>query len=130
MFFPLHKDYIPMDTARMIWNKGISHIGLFQNIIGDRDPKFTLSLWTSLHSFFGTKLLFSTAYSPQDYGLAERMIQTLEHMMRKICAYALEFKGTDGFTHDWCTLISALELEYKKSIHSSTGKTQSRLERG
>ncbi|MBW0558922.1 hypothetical protein O181_098637 [Austropuccinia psidii MF-1] len=58
------------------------------------------------------------------------MIQTLEDMIRKFCAYGLEFKDSDGFTHDWCTLIPALELAYKKSIHSSIGKTPTMLEKG
>ncbi|MBW0576762.1 hypothetical protein O181_116477 [Austropuccinia psidii MF-1] len=114
----------------MIWNKVISHTGLFQNIISDRDPKFTSALWTNLHNLFGTKLSFSTAYHPQTDGLAERMIQTLEDMIRRFCAYGLEFKDSDGFTHDWCTLIPALELAYKTSIHSSTGKTPAMLEKG
>ncbi|MBW0571065.1 hypothetical protein O181_110780 [Austropuccinia psidii MF-1] len=51
-------------------------------------------------------------------------------MIRRFCAYGLEFEDSDGFTHDWCTLIPALELEYKTSIHSSTGKKQSMLEKG
>ncbi|MBW0527910.1 hypothetical protein O181_067625 [Austropuccinia psidii MF-1] len=41
MFLPCHKNDTAMDTAIMIWNKVISHTGLFQNIIRDRDPKFT-----------------------------------------------------------------------------------------
>ncbi|MBW0544089.1 hypothetical protein O181_083804 [Austropuccinia psidii MF-1] len=53
MFLPCHKDDTAMDTAIMIWNKVISHTGLFQNIISDRDPKFTSALWTSLHNLFG-----------------------------------------------------------------------------
>ncbi|MBW0510734.1 hypothetical protein O181_050449 [Austropuccinia psidii MF-1] len=61
MFLPCHKDDIAMETAIMIWNKDISHTGLFQNIISDRDPKFTSALWTNLHNLFGTKLSFSTA---------------------------------------------------------------------
>ncbi|MBW0567886.1 hypothetical protein O181_107601 [Austropuccinia psidii MF-1] len=130
MFLPCHKYDTAMDTAIMIWNKVISHTGLFQNIISDRDPKFTSSLWTNLHKLFGTKLSFSTAYHPQTDGLAERMIQTLEDMIRRLCAYELEFKGSYGFTHDWCTLIPALELAYKPSIHSSTGKTTEMLEKG
>ncbi|MBW0585105.1 hypothetical protein O181_124820 [Austropuccinia psidii MF-1] len=113
MFLPCHKDDTAMDTAIMIWNKVISHTGLFQNIISDRDPKFTSALWTNLHSLFGTKLSFSTAYHPQADGLAERIIQTLEDMIRRFCAYGLELKDSDCFTHDLCTLIPALELEYK-----------------
>ncbi|MBW0559907.1 hypothetical protein O181_099622 [Austropuccinia psidii MF-1] len=58
------------------------------------------------------------------------MIQTLEDMIREFCAYGLEFKDSDGFTHDWCTLIPALELAYKTSIHASTGKTPAMLEKG
>ncbi|MBW0546552.1 hypothetical protein O181_086267 [Austropuccinia psidii MF-1] len=58
------------------------------------------------------------------------MIQTLEDMIRRFCAYGLELKDSDGFTHDWFTLIPALELAYRTSIHSSTGKTPEMLEKG
>ncbi|MBW0503881.1 hypothetical protein O181_043596 [Austropuccinia psidii MF-1] len=71
MFLPCHKDYTSMDTTIMIWNKSISHTGLFQNIISDRYPKFTSALWKNIHSFFETKLSFSTAYHPQTVSLAE-----------------------------------------------------------
>ncbi|MBW0507872.1 hypothetical protein O181_047587 [Austropuccinia psidii MF-1] len=57
-----------------------------------------------------TKLSFSTAYHPQTDGLAERMIQNLEDMIRRLCASGLEFKELDVFTHYWCTLIHELEL--------------------
>ncbi|MBW0568678.1 hypothetical protein O181_108393 [Austropuccinia psidii MF-1] len=130
MFLPCHKDETAMDTAIMIWNKAIRHTGLFQNIISDRDPKFTSALWKNLHKMFGTKLSFSTAYHPQADGLAEIMIQTLEDIIRRFCSYGLELEDSDDFTHDWCTLIPALELEYKKSIHPSTGKTPEMIEKG
>ncbi|MBW0575469.1 hypothetical protein O181_115184 [Austropuccinia psidii MF-1] len=119
-----------MDTALLIWNRVISHTGLFKNIISDRDPKFTSALWTNLHKPLGTKLLFSTAYHPQTDGLAERMIQTLEEMIGIFRACGLEFEDLDGFTHDWCSLIPELELPYKTSIHSSTGKTAAMLGKG
>ncbi|MBW0546907.1 hypothetical protein O181_086622 [Austropuccinia psidii MF-1] len=130
IFLPCHKDYTAMDTAILIWNRVVSWTGIFTNIISDRDPKFTSALWTNLHQVFGTKLSFSTAYHPQTYGLAERMIQTLEDMARKFCAYGLEFKDCDGFTCDWCTPLPELELAYKKSIHSSTNQTPAILEKG
>ncbi|MBW0572552.1 hypothetical protein O181_112267 [Austropuccinia psidii MF-1] len=57
------------------------------------------------------------------------MIQTLEDMIRRFCAYGLEFEDSDGFTHDCCTLIPELELAYKTSIHASTGKTPAMLEK-
>ncbi|MBW0563447.1 hypothetical protein O181_103162 [Austropuccinia psidii MF-1] len=105
IFLPCHKDDTAMDTAILIWNRVISWTGIFTNIISDRDPKFTSALWTNLHQFFGIKLFFSTAYHPQTDCLAERMIQTLEDMVRTFCAYGLEFKDYDGLTHYWCTLL-------------------------
>ncbi|MBW0564483.1 hypothetical protein O181_104198 [Austropuccinia psidii MF-1] len=102
-----------MDIAIMIWNTVISPTGLFQNIISDRDPKFTSALWTSLHNLFETNLSLSKAYHPQTDGLSERRIQNSEDMIRIFCAYGLEFKDSNGFTHYWCTLIPALELAYK-----------------
>ncbi|MBW0506861.1 hypothetical protein O181_046576 [Austropuccinia psidii MF-1] len=61
MLLPCHKDDTAMDKAIMIWNRAISHTGLFQNIIRDRDTKFTLPLWTNLHKLFGAKISFSKA---------------------------------------------------------------------
>ncbi|MBW0577390.1 hypothetical protein O181_117105 [Austropuccinia psidii MF-1] len=58
------------------------------------------------------------------------MIQTLEDMIRRFCAYGLEFKDSDGFTHDWFTLIPELGLAYKTSVHSCTGQTPAMLEKG
>ncbi|MBW0592975.1 hypothetical protein O181_132690 [Austropuccinia psidii MF-1] len=54
------------------------------------------------------------------------MIQTLEDMIRRFGSYRLELKDS----HDWCTLIPAVELAYKTLIHSSTGKTPAMLEKG
>ncbi|MBW0509824.1 hypothetical protein O181_049539 [Austropuccinia psidii MF-1] len=75
-------------------------------------------------------LSFYTAYHPESDGLAERMIKTLEDIITRLCAYGLEFKDSDYFTHDWFTLIPAVELEYKRSVHSSTGQTPAILEKG
>ncbi|MBW0562909.1 hypothetical protein O181_102624 [Austropuccinia psidii MF-1] len=105
IFLPCHKDDTAMHTDLLILNRVISHTGIFKNIISDRDPKFTSSLWTNLHMILGTKLSFSTAYHPQTDGLAERMIQTHEDMIRRFCSYVLELEDSDGFTHYWCTLI-------------------------
>ncbi|MBW0509781.1 hypothetical protein O181_049496 [Austropuccinia psidii MF-1] len=129
IYLPCHNDDTDMHTALLLCSRIISHTGLFKNTICDRVPKFTSALWTNLHSFFGTKLSFSTAYHPQTGGLAERMIQTLEDISRRFCAYGLEFKDSDGFAHDWCTLIPVLELAYKTSAHSCTGQTPAMLEK-
>ncbi|MBW0585243.1 hypothetical protein O181_124958 [Austropuccinia psidii MF-1] len=46
IFLNFNKDYTAMDTALSIWNRVISHTGLFKNIIRDMHPKLTSSLWT------------------------------------------------------------------------------------
>ncbi|MBW0573761.1 hypothetical protein O181_113476 [Austropuccinia psidii MF-1] len=130
IFLPCHKDDTAIDTALLIWNRVVTCTGIFRNIISDRDPKFTSVLWTNIHQLFGTGLSFYTAYHQQTDGLAERMIKTLEDMVRTFCAYGLQFKDCDGFTHDWCTFLPALELEYKTSIHTSTNKIPAILEKG
>ncbi|MBW0503034.1 hypothetical protein O181_042749 [Austropuccinia psidii MF-1] len=92
ILLPCHKDDTAMDKALLIWNRVISWTKIFTSIISDRDPRFTSALWTNLHQLFGTKWSFSTAYHPQTDSLAERMIHTLEEMVRRFCAYGLELK--------------------------------------
>ncbi|MBW0552927.1 hypothetical protein O181_092642 [Austropuccinia psidii MF-1] len=103
IFLPCQKENTAMVTALLIWNRVISWTGIFKNII---------------------------TYHPQTDGLAERMIQTFEVLVRRFWAYGLEFKDFDGFTHDWCTPLPALELAYKTSIHASTNQNTSILEKG
>ncbi|MBW0496014.1 hypothetical protein O181_035729 [Austropuccinia psidii MF-1] len=130
IFLPFHKDDTAMDTALLQWHRVISHTGLFNSIISYRGLKFTSSLFTNINRLFGTKLSFSTAYHPQTDGLAERIIQALEEMIQRFCAYGLKFEYSDGFTHYWFTLVLALELEYKTLVHSSIGQTPAMLEQG
>ncbi|MBW0471208.1 hypothetical protein O181_010923 [Austropuccinia psidii MF-1] len=73
----------------------------------------------------GTKLAFSTAYHPQTDGLAEIMIQTMEDIIRRFCAYGMEYKDQEGYTHDWVTLLPAIQLAYNTILHSTTGKSPS-----
>ncbi|MBW0476662.1 hypothetical protein O181_016377 [Austropuccinia psidii MF-1] len=94
---PCHKEDTDMDTAL------------------DRDPKFTSEFWTNLYHMLGTKLGFSTAYHPQTDGLAERMIQKLEDILRRFCAYGIEYKGHEGYTHGWVTRLPAVQLAYNTS---------------
>ncbi|MBW0585922.1 hypothetical protein O181_125637 [Austropuccinia psidii MF-1] len=79
---PCHKEDTAMDTSLLFWSNIISTCGVPKIIISDRDPKFTSKTWTNLYDMLGTKLAFSAAYHPQTDGLAERMIQTMEDILR------------------------------------------------
>ncbi|MBW0574766.1 hypothetical protein O181_114481 [Austropuccinia psidii MF-1] len=121
---PCHKEDTAMDTALLFWNNIISTCGVPKIIISDRDPKFTSEFWTNLYDILGTKLAFSTAYHSQTDGLAERMFQTMEDILRRFCSYGMEY------THYWVTLLPAVHLAYNTSQHSSTGKTTALVEKG
>ncbi|MBW0535900.1 hypothetical protein O181_075615 [Austropuccinia psidii MF-1] len=78
----------------------------------------------------GTKLAFSTAYHPQTDGLAKRMIQKNEDILRRFCAYGIEYKDHEGYIHYWVTLLPEIQLAYNTSQHSAIGKTPALLEKG
>ncbi|MBW0571521.1 hypothetical protein O181_111236 [Austropuccinia psidii MF-1] len=57
-----------------------------------------------------TALLFwnniiATSSHPQTDVLADRMIQKMEDILRRFCAYGMEYKD-----HDWVTLLPAVQL--------------------
>ncbi|MBW0505381.1 hypothetical protein O181_045096 [Austropuccinia psidii MF-1] len=127
---PFHEEYTAIDTAFLFWNNIISTCGVPKIIISDRDPKFTSEVWTNPYDMLGTKLALSMAYHPQTDGLAERMIQTMEDILRRFCEYGMEYKDHEGYTHDWVTLLPAVRLAYNTIQHSTTWKSPSLVEKG
>ncbi|MBW0593899.1 hypothetical protein O181_133614 [Austropuccinia psidii MF-1] len=93
---PCHKEDPAMHTSLLFWNHIISTCGVPKIIISDRDPKFTSEFLTNLYDMLGIKLAFSTAFHSQTDGLAERMIQTMEDILRRFCAYGMEYKDHEG----------------------------------
>ncbi|MBW0471205.1 hypothetical protein O181_010920 [Austropuccinia psidii MF-1] len=130
IFLPCHKAEKAMDTTLLIWNRVVSWTDIFINIISERDSKFTSEPCANIHQLSGTNLSLSTACHPQNDGLSERVIQTLEDMVRRFCAHGLEIKDFYGFKNDWSTLLPAMELAYKTSVHASTNKTPVVIEKG
>ncbi|MBW0467476.1 hypothetical protein O181_007191, partial [Austropuccinia psidii MF-1] len=119
-----------MDTFLLFWKNIIVKCGFPKFIISDRDQKFKSEFWTNLYDMLGTKIEFFTAYHPQTDGLAERMIQTMQDIIRRFCAYGMEYKDHEGYTNDWVTLLPEVQLAYNTSQHSTTGKSPSLVERG
>ncbi|MBW0559938.1 hypothetical protein O181_099653 [Austropuccinia psidii MF-1] len=54
----------------------------------------------------------------------------MEDILRRFCAYGMEYKDHEGYTHDWVTLLPAVQLYYNTSQHSTTGKTPALVEKG
>ncbi|MBW0530729.1 hypothetical protein O181_070444 [Austropuccinia psidii MF-1] len=116
---PFPREDTEVYTALLFWNNMISTCGVPQIIIIDRDPKFTSEFWTNLFDILGTKLALYSTYHSQTDGLAERMIQTMEDILRIFCAYGMEYKDNEGYTHDWVALLPAVQLAYNttKDLH-------------
>ena len=96
--------------VRMYVNEVVSRHGVPMSIVSDRDPRFTFRFWKQLQRALGTKLNFSTAFHPQTDGQSERIIQTLEDMLR---ACVIEFTG------GWDEHLPLIEFVYNNSYHSS-----------
>ncbi|MBW0505429.1 hypothetical protein O181_045144 [Austropuccinia psidii MF-1] len=104
-YLPCQKEDTAMDTALLFWNKIIAKSVVPKMIISLRDPKFTSELWTNLYYMLVAKPAFYIAYHPQTDFLAERMIQTMEEIIRRSCAYGTEYKHHEGYTQYWVTLL-------------------------
>ncbi|MBW0461064.1 hypothetical protein O181_000779 [Austropuccinia psidii MF-1] len=127
---PCHKEGTAIDKALLFRNNIISTCGVPKIIISDRDTKFTSEFGTILYDRLGTNLALSTTYNPQADGLAERMIQTMENIITRFCAYGREYKNHEGYTHDCVPLLPQIQLDYNTSQNSTTGKSPSLVEKG
>ncbi|MBW0485399.1 hypothetical protein O181_025114 [Austropuccinia psidii MF-1] len=56
------------------------------------------------------------------------MIQNMEDIRRRFCAYGMKYKDHEGYTHDWFILLPAVQMAYNTSQHSTTGKSPSLVE--
>ncbi|MBW0499032.1 hypothetical protein O181_038747 [Austropuccinia psidii MF-1] len=125
-----HKDDTAMDTKSIFLNNIIATCVVPKIIVSHWDPKFKSEFWTNLYDMLGTKLAFSTPYHPQTDGLAERMIQKIKEIIRRFCEYGIEYKDHEGYTPDWVTLLAGIQLAYNTSLHSTTGKSPSMVDKG
>ena len=100
--------------ADIFLNHVVRHHGVPESILSDRDPRFTANFWRAFWNQLGTKLVMSTAYHPQTDGQTERANRTLEEQLR---SYVNDRQS------DWDEHLSALEIAFNNSKHSSTGFT-------
>jgi transposase InsO family protein len=88
--------------------------GLPEEIISDRDSKFTGNFWQALFESLGMRLGMSTAFHPQTDGQTERMNRTLEDMLR-------HYVGPDH--DDWEELLSSCEFAVNNAYQDSIKTT-------
>ena len=110
-FIPTITKVTAKETAELFLRYVFQYHGLPDNIISDRDPKFTSHFWKNLQKILGIKLLMSTAEHPQTDGQSEATVKIVQKLIRP-------FAFQD---QDWETLLPSLEFAYNDTQQSSTG---------
>ncbi|MBW0569102.1 hypothetical protein O181_108817 [Austropuccinia psidii MF-1] len=54
----------------------------------------------------------------------------MEDILRRLCAYGMEYKDHEQYTHEWVTLLPAVQLAYSTRKYYTTGKSPSLEEKG
>ena len=71
------EDYVKLNLTEIVRLHGVP-----LSIISDRGPQITSHFWKSFQKGLGTQVNLSTTFRPQMDGQAERIVQTLEDMLR------------------------------------------------
>ncbi|GJX75883.1 putative reverse transcriptase domain-containing protein [Tanacetum coccineum] len=106
----MREDYKMDKLTKLYLSEIIAKHGVPILIISYRNSRFTSRFWQSMQEALGTRLDMSTAYHPQTDGQSERIIQTLEDMLR---AYVMDFRRS------WDVHLPLVEFSYNNSNHSS-----------
>jgi len=64
-FIPTKKSATAQETGRLFFTHVFKHHGLPNDIVSDRDPKFTSKFWRALWKRMGTELKMNTSFRPQ-----------------------------------------------------------------
>ena len=78
---PVHAKVTAAETAVYFIEAVFRNHGFPENIVSNRDPRFTSAFWTSLFELLGTKLRMSTAAHPETDGQTERVNRVLEDVL-------------------------------------------------
>ncbi|GJV29096.1 putative reverse transcriptase domain-containing protein [Tanacetum coccineum] len=109
-FLPMKKTDSMEKLTRLYLKEVVCTHGIPLSIISNRDSRFASGFWRSLQNALGMDLNMSTTYHPKIDGQSERMIQTLEDILR---ACVIDFGGS------WDRHLPLVEFSYNNSYHAS-----------
>jgi len=81
-FSPVKSTFLASDVAQVFIRDVVRLHGVPNNIVLDRDVKFTSKFWNELFASLGIYLAFNITYHPQTDGQIERVNMILEDMLR------------------------------------------------
>ncbi|KAK3025434.1 hypothetical protein RJ639_042160 [Escallonia herrerae] len=98
----------------LLMTKGRRYWGMPQDIVSDRDSRFTGNFWTELFKLFGSQLSMSSSYHPESDGQTERFNSMLEEYLRHFVSATQK---------NWVKLLDVAQLCFNSCKSSSTGKS-------
>ena len=101
-------------TAQLFFENVYRSHGLPEEVVSDRDPRFTSALTEELYKRMGKKQAMSTTYHPQTDGQTERMNCILEDHLR-------HFVAPNQADWDECLVHAefAIKAAYQESVQAS-----------
>jgi transposase InsO family protein len=102
------------EVAQLVYDNVVRLHGFPENIVSDRDSRFTSKFWQALWKLSGTKLMMSSSYHPQTDGQTENVNRAVQDILR---AYVKDNRK------DWDRHLTAVEIAINSSRHASTGYT-------
>ncbi|KAG6515906.1 hypothetical protein ZIOFF_026344 [Zingiber officinale] len=104
----------PSDVdAELFYRHVVKFFDLPNDIVSDRDTRFTRRFWTSLFNMMGTDLKFSTANHPQTDGQTKRINHVLEEYLRHYVTASQK---------NWLGLLDSAQFYYNLNKSSATEK--------
>ena len=111
-FIPSRSSDTAVDAAKSFYGNIFKLHGLPDEIVSDRDPKFTSKFWRTTMELCGVKLKMSTSRHPQTDGSSEIMNRMLENYLRCYCSYRQD---------DWAELLPSAEFAYNSALSEDLG---------
>lgn len=118
VFAATPESYTAEVAAGLFFKNVVKYFGLPDDIVSDRDSRFTGRLWTSLFNLLGSDLKFSTANHPQMNGQTERMNALLEEYLRHYVTTS---------QRNWLELLDPMQFCYNLHQFSATRLTSFEL---
>ena len=81
VFIPSSSECPTKEASWIFFSNVAKHFGMLEDIVSDRDTRFTGRFWVELFMMWGTVCKFSTTNHPQTDGQTERLNQMLEEYL-------------------------------------------------
>jgi hypothetical protein len=113
-FIPCSINVTAFDFAKLFVDHIFKLHGSPKDIVSDRDPRFTSTMWREFCRILNISQNMSSPYQPQTDGQTERMNRVLEEMLRH---YVAPHQG------DWIDHLALCEFAINNAVQDSTGHT-------